>query len=68
MSPDEHRGAPDASLSVTTTQLFLDKHPSLRRLRELFLRRATLYRSVFGASEEHNLNVYSLTKELERAL
>jgi hypothetical protein len=53
---------------VTTTQLFLDKHPSLRRLRELFLRRATLYRSVFGTPEEHNLNVYSFTKERERAL
>ena len=52
---------------MTTTQLFLDRHPSLRRLRELFLRRATWYRSMFGIPEEHNLTVYSLTEELERA-
>lgn len=28
----------------------------------LFLRRATLYRSLFGTPEDHNLRVYSLTK------
>lgn len=33
----------------------------------LFLRRVTLYRSMFGTPEEHNLRVYALTKELERA-
>ncbi|MGV0852459.1 acyl-CoA dehydrogenase family protein [Mycolicibacterium phlei] len=31
----------------------------------LFLRRATLYRSLFGTPEDHNLRVYSLTKELQ---
>lgn len=30
----------------------------------LFLRRVTLYRSMFGAPEDHNLRVYTLTKEL----
>lgn len=29
----------------------------------LYLRRATLYRSMFGTPEEHNLRVYALTKE-----
>ena len=33
----------------------------------LFLRRATLYRSMFGSPEQHNLRVYALTKELETA-
>jgi alkylation response protein AidB-like acyl-CoA dehydrogenase len=33
----------------------------------LFLRRATLYRSMFGTPEEHNLRVYSLTEQLEPA-
>lgn len=33
----------------------------------LFLRRATLYRSMFGTPEDHNLRVYALTKELESA-
>nr|WP_090278962.1 acyl-CoA dehydrogenase family protein [Mycolicibacterium komanii]CRL74634.1 acyl-CoA dehydrogenase [Mycolicibacterium komanii] len=33
----------------------------------LFLRRATLYRSLFGTPEDHNLRVYSLTKDLEQA-
>ena len=33
----------------------------------LFLRRDTLYRSMFGTPEEHNLRVYALTKELESA-
>jgi alkylation response protein AidB-like acyl-CoA dehydrogenase len=33
----------------------------------LFLRRATLNRSMFGTSEDHNLRVYALTKELESA-
>ena len=33
----------------------------------LFLRRVTLYRSMFGTPEEHNLRVYALTKELESA-
>jgi alkylation response protein AidB-like acyl-CoA dehydrogenase len=31
----------------------------------LFLRRVTLYRSLFGTPEEHNLRVYALNKELE---
>ncbi len=31
----------------------------------LFLRRVTLYRSMFGTPEEHNLRVYALNKELE---
>ncbi len=30
----------------------------------LFLRRVTLYRSMFGTPEDHNLRVYALTKEL----
>ncbi|HUL98345.1 MAG TPA: acyl-CoA dehydrogenase family protein, partial [Mycobacterium sp.] len=33
----------------------------------LFLRRVTLYRSMFGTAEDHNLRVYALTKQLERA-
>jgi alkylation response protein AidB-like acyl-CoA dehydrogenase len=33
----------------------------------LFLRRVTLYRSMFGTPEDHNLQVYALTKDLERA-
>jgi alkylation response protein AidB-like acyl-CoA dehydrogenase len=33
----------------------------------LFLRRVTLYRSMFGTPEYHNLRVYALTKELESA-
>ena len=33
----------------------------------LYLRRATLYRSMFGTPEDHNLRVYALTKELEPA-
>ncbi|MFI5508813.1 acyl-CoA dehydrogenase family protein [Mycobacterium sp. NPDC051804] len=33
----------------------------------IFLRRATLYRSLFGTPEDHNLRVYALTKNLETA-
>jgi alkylation response protein AidB-like acyl-CoA dehydrogenase len=33
----------------------------------LYLRRVTLYRSMFGTPEDHNLRVYALTEELERA-
>ena len=33
----------------------------------LFLRRVTLYRSMFGTPEEHNLHVYALTERLEPA-
>ena len=33
----------------------------------LFLRRVTLYRSMFGTPEDHNLRVYALTKNLEHA-
>lgn len=33
----------------------------------LFLRRVTLYRSLFGTPEDHNLRVYALTKDLEQA-
>ena len=33
----------------------------------IFLRRATLYRSMFGTPEDHNLRVYALTKNLEHA-
>ncbi|MGZ5394381.1 MAG: acyl-CoA dehydrogenase family protein [Mycobacterium sp.] len=33
----------------------------------IFLRRATLYRSMFGTPEDHNLRVYALTKTLEHA-
>ncbi len=33
----------------------------------LYLRRVTLYRSLFGTPEEHNLRVYALTKALESA-
>jgi alkylation response protein AidB-like acyl-CoA dehydrogenase len=33
----------------------------------LFLRRVTLYRSMFGTPEDHNLHVYALTKDMERA-
>jgi alkylation response protein AidB-like acyl-CoA dehydrogenase len=34
----------------------------------VFLRRVTLYRSMFGTPEEHNLRVYALTEELEPVL
>jgi alkylation response protein AidB-like acyl-CoA dehydrogenase len=33
----------------------------------IFLRRVTLYRSLFGTPEDHNLRVYALTKNLEHA-
>ncbi|GAC1398121.1 MAG: acyl-CoA dehydrogenase family protein [Mycobacterium sp.] len=33
----------------------------------LFLRRVTLYRSMFGTPEQHNLHVYALTEQLETA-
>jgi alkylation response protein AidB-like acyl-CoA dehydrogenase len=33
----------------------------------LFLRRVTLYRSMFGTPEDHNLRVYALTEQLESA-
>jgi alkylation response protein AidB-like acyl-CoA dehydrogenase len=33
----------------------------------LFLRRVTLYRSMYGTPEEHNLRVYALTERLEAA-
>ncbi len=33
----------------------------------LYLRRVTLYRSMFGTPEEHNLRVYALTEQLESA-
>ncbi len=33
----------------------------------LFLRRVTLYRSLYGTPEEHNLRVYALTEHLEPA-
>jgi len=33
----------------------------------LFLRRVTLYRSMFGTPEDHNLRVYALTELLEPA-
>ncbi|KUI18994.1 acyl-CoA dehydrogenase [Mycobacterium sp. GA-1285] len=33
----------------------------------MFLRRATLYRSLFGTPEDHNLRVYSLTEAMEQA-
>jgi len=34
----------------------------------LYLRRTTLYRSLFGTPEEHQLRVYALDKELNRSL
>jgi alkylation response protein AidB-like acyl-CoA dehydrogenase len=33
----------------------------------LFLRRVTLYRSMFGTPEEHNLHVYALTEQMASA-
>jgi len=33
----------------------------------LYLRRTTLYRSMFGTPEDHNLRVYALTEQLEPA-
>jgi alkylation response protein AidB-like acyl-CoA dehydrogenase len=33
----------------------------------LFLRRTTLYRSMFGTPEEHHLRVYALTNQRETA-
>jgi alkylation response protein AidB-like acyl-CoA dehydrogenase len=75
--------ASSAEMSVSVAKSYVGEHaaPMLQRCVQLhggigvtwehdlhmYLRRTTLYRSMFGTPEEHNLRVYSLTKELESA-
>jgi alkylation response protein AidB-like acyl-CoA dehydrogenase len=74
---------PTADLSVSIAKSYVGEHaaPMLQRCVQLhggigvtwehdlhmYLRRTTLYRSMFGTPEEHNLRVYALTKALESA-
>jgi alkylation response protein AidB-like acyl-CoA dehydrogenase len=75
--------APGAELSVSVAKSYVGEHaaPMLQHCVQLhggigvtwehdlhlYLRRATLYRSMFGTPEEHNLRVYALTRDLESA-
>jgi alkylation response protein AidB-like acyl-CoA dehydrogenase len=75
--------APSAEMSVSVAKSYLGDHaaPMLQHCIQLhggigvtwehdlhlYLRRATLYRSMFGTPEEHNLRVYALTTEMENA-
>jgi alkylation response protein AidB-like acyl-CoA dehydrogenase len=72
-----------ADMSVSVAKSYVGEHaaPMLQRCVQLhggigvtwehdlhlYLRRTTLYRSMFGTPEEHNLRVYALTAELESA-
>jgi alkylation response protein AidB-like acyl-CoA dehydrogenase len=72
-----------ADLSASIAKSYVGEHaaPMLQRCVQLhggigvtwehdlhmYLRRTTLYRSMFGTPEEHNLRVYALTKALESA-
>lgn len=74
---------PAAELSASIAKSYVGEHaaPMLQRCVQLhggigvtwehdlhlYLRRTTLYRSMFGTPEEHNLRVYALTKALEPA-
>jgi alkylation response protein AidB-like acyl-CoA dehydrogenase len=74
---------PTADLSVSVAKSYVGEYaaPMLQRCVQLhggigvtwehdlhmYLRRTTLYRSMFGTPEEHNLRVYSLTLEMESA-
>jgi alkylation response protein AidB-like acyl-CoA dehydrogenase len=75
--------APCADMSVSVAKSYVGEHaaPMVQHCVQLhggigvtwehdlhlYLRRTTLYRSMFGTPEEHNLRVYALTKELESA-
>jgi alkylation response protein AidB-like acyl-CoA dehydrogenase len=75
--------APGADMSVSVAKSYVGEHaaPMLQHCVQLhggigvtwehdlhlYLRRTTLYRSMFGTPEEHNLRVYALTTELESA-
>ncbi|RAV15653.1 acyl-CoA dehydrogenase [Mycolicibacterium sp. GF69] len=70
--------SPGADMAVSVAKSYVGEHaPGMLQLcvqlhggigvtwehdLHLFLRRATLYRSLFGTPEDHNLRVYSLTK------
>lgn len=72
--------SPDAGLAVSIAKSYVGEHaPGMlqdciqlhggigvtwEHDLHLFLRRVTLYRSMFGTPEEHNLNVYALTEAL----
>jgi alkylation response protein AidB-like acyl-CoA dehydrogenase len=75
--------SPGAELSVSVAKSYVGEHaaPMLQHCVQLhggigvtwehdlhlYLRRATLYRAMFGTPEEHNLRVYALTRDLESA-
>lgn len=75
--------APDADLAVSIAKSYVAEHaPDMVQTcvqlhggigvtwehdLHLYLRRVTLYRSMYGTPEEHNLRVYRMTKELESA-
>jgi alkylation response protein AidB-like acyl-CoA dehydrogenase len=75
--------APGADMSVSVAKSYVGEHaaPMLQHCVQLhggigvtwehdlhlYLRRTTLYRSMFGTPEEHSLRVYALTEELESA-
>jgi alkylation response protein AidB-like acyl-CoA dehydrogenase len=75
--------APGADMSVSVAKSHVGEHaaPMLQHCVQLhggigvtwehdlhlYLRRTTLYRSMFGTPEEHSLRVYALTEELESA-
>jgi alkylation response protein AidB-like acyl-CoA dehydrogenase len=73
--------SPDADMAVSVAKSYVGEHaPGMlqdciqlhggigvtwEHDLHLFLRRVTLYRSMFGTPEEHNLHVYALTEQLE---
>ncbi|WP_197373474.1 acyl-CoA dehydrogenase family protein [Mycolicibacterium baixiangningiae] len=75
--------APDADFNVSAAKSYVGEHASpmiqdcvqlhggigvtWEHDLHLYLRRAALYRSMFGTPEDHNLRVYALTEELESA-
>jgi alkylation response protein AidB-like acyl-CoA dehydrogenase len=75
--------AADADLAVSIAKSYVAEHaPDMVQLcvqlhggigvtwehdLHLYLRRVTLYRSMYGTPEDHNLLVYRMTKELESA-
>jgi alkylation response protein AidB-like acyl-CoA dehydrogenase len=76
-------GADDADMAVSVAKSYVGEHaPGMLQLcvqlhggigvtwehdLHLYLRRVTLYRSMFGTPEEHNLRVYTLTEQLASA-
>lgn len=74
---------PDAECTVSTAKSYVGEHASAMIQHcvqlhggigvtwehdlHLYLRRATLYRSMYGTPEDHNLRVYTRTEELESA-